>query len=134
MEQTTKSGSWFGPVESEEKAIKVINHISKVFEILGGISILGFFILTNFSFESRVAIAITGITYVILGFLLGKFKKPVIAIILLLLSLAGVLVAILNLFGVLGNTQNRGLPIIWVAMAIASFQAIKATRKYNEEK
>lgn len=133
MEQTTKRSSWFGSVESKEKAIKVIGHVSKVFIILGLIQIFGGFAFANFSFESKIAMGVSGIIYIGLGYLLGKFKKIAIAIILLLLSLAGVILALMNLFGVFGTVQNKGLPIIGIALAIASIQAIKATKKYEEK-
>ena len=134
MEQKTKGNSWFSKVESKEKAIKIIDHISKVFMILGSLQILLGFMLEDFSFESKVAVCITGLVYICLGFLLKKFKNTIIAIILLLLSLTGVIATSMNLFGVFGNTQNRGLPIMGIAIAVASIQAIKATRKYNEKK
>lgn len=134
MEQTTKWNSWFGKIESKEKAAKVIKHISKVFVIIGALQIILGFILQDFQFESRVEMGITGLVYLCLGFLFGKFKKTIIAMILLLLSLTGVIVTSMNLFGIFGNTQNRGLPIMGIAIAIASIQGIKATRKYNEEK
>lgn len=134
MGQTTKGFWGIGPVESKEEAVKIINHISKVFEVLGSISVVGFFVFTDFSFQSRVVNAILGIIYIILGFSLGKLKKPVIAIVILVLSVCNVLIASLNLFGILGNTETRNLPIIGITMIIVSLQAIKATRKYNEEK
>ena len=133
MNPTTKGNSWFGPIESKEKAIKMINHISKVFMILGAIQILGGLTFVGFLYEAKITLGVNGVVYAGLGFLLGKFKKTVIAIILLLLSLTGVIVTSMNLFGILGNTQNRGIPIIGLAFAIASIQAIKATRKYNEK-
>ena len=134
MEHKSKENSLFGKIESKEMAIKIIKHLSEIFVIIGSLQIILSFMINNFPFESKVVIGITGLIYLCLGFLLGKYKKTILAIMLLTLSLTGVIITSMNLFGILGTTQNKGLPIMGIAISIACVKAIKATRKYNEEK
>ena len=134
MEHKSKVNSLFGEIESKEMAIKIIKHLSEIFVVIGSLQIILSFIINNFPFESKVAIGITGLIYLCLGLLLGKYKKTILAIMLLILSLTGVIITSMNLFGILGTNQNKGLPIMGIAIAIACVKAIKATRKYNEKK
>lgn len=123
----------FGKIESKEHATRVINHVSKVFVILGIIQIV-FSTFVDAPLEAKIEISIIGVIYIGLALLLRKFKKPIIAVIFLLFSLASVLIASLNLFGILGNTQKRSIPIIGIAVVIASIQAIKATCYFHHNK
>lgn len=120
-------------IESKEHAKKVIDHVSKVFMILGILQIIGSFTVFNFALETKIIESVIGIVYLILAFLLRKLKSPIIALILLSLSLIEILFALMNLFGLFGNSKNAGIPIMAVAFAIASVQAIQATLRYNQK-
>lgn len=133
---TAKTTSWLAPVESKEKALLIIKHLREIYIVIGAIQIiLSWSLADKLTFESRIAMAIYGGILVTFGFLLGKFKKPLIAYALLSLSFIGVITTSLILFGVIpSGTQNRALPIIGIALVIASVKAVKATLKLNENK
>lgn len=121
---------YFGKIESKEKAIRIINYISKVFIILGVIQIIFDFIFIYFFFESKIVIDIidmaNGPIYIIFGFLLRKFKKMIVVNIFLLYFLIKV---VDNILGI----QNRSIFIMGIIIVvIVSIQAIRAIRKYNE--
>lgn len=134
MENKSKENSLFGEIESKEKAAKIIKHLSEIFIFIGSLQIILAFLIENFQFESKIAIAINGMIYIILAIILEKFKKTIAAITLLILTLTSVIISSMNLFGILGNTQNRGIPIMGIALAISCIKLIKATLKYNERK
>lgn len=132
MNDRQKSSNLLSKPESKEQAVKIINHVGEVLIVLGVITSLGGFLLfTELPFEAKIAMSITGIIYAGLGFLLKKLKKTAIAIILLVLSIADALITSLNFLGLFGQSENTGIPIIGIAVIIASIQAINATRKYN---
>lgn len=128
----TKMKSLFGKIESKEQAVKIINHVSRIFVILGIIQMIGGSIFINFSHENRIAIGITGLIHISFGFLLKKFKSIIIVSILLLFTLSEIMVAILNLFGVFN--QPKAIPIIAVAIAIATIRAMQAIFKIQSVK
>lgn len=111
--------------------IKAINHISKACAIIGLLCIFNSFFL-KYSGGLKIWMCISGLVYISLGLALKKSKNTVIAIILLVLSATGVVFNIINLFGIFSNTHNRSIPIMGIAMIVASIQAIDATYKYSE--
>lgn len=112
-------------ITSKEHATKVIVYVSKVFIVIGIIqSIFSFLILQGFL--DQLLGSISGSIYIIFGLLLWKFKKLIFALLLTFFAFVNALLSILNLFADAG--ENKGLPIIGIALIFAGFQAIKATR------
>ncbi len=137
MEQTAKKRPLIAGFDSKEQATKAINHISKVCIILGIIQMLYGFSNDTFPTEAKIEMSVIAIVLIGLGILLKKFKKPIIAKILLSLSIIWVIFSAIGIFGVLtwgADMKIIGNPILGIAMIVASIQATKAISKYNEEK
>ena len=120
--------------QSKEQAEKIIDHVSTVFMIIGAILLFLSLSSDTFIFQFKVVTSVQGAIYLVLGFLLKKIKKPIIPMMLLVISVGVILINFLNLFGMVGTTQHSAIPFMGVAVAIASVQALNATRKYNELK
>ena len=118
-----KKNNWFGKIETREEALKVIKDSSNGFYFLAVLQIvIGYFLLGASAIVDSVILAI-------LAFLLRKFNSMVVAILLLLLSLAGIVVTGINRFG--GGTGGRNI-ILAVIMIWVSVRAVQATLKLHK--
>ncbi len=118
-----KKNIWFGEIETREEALKVIKDASNGFYFFAGLQIvLGYFIM-------GASAIVDGVIFAVLAFLLRKFNSMVIAIFLLLLSVAGIVITGINRFG--GGTGGRNI-ILAVIMVWVSVRAIQATFKLHK--
>ena len=106
--------------QSKEQAEKIIDHVSTVFMIIGAILLFLSLSSDTFIFQFKVVTSFQGALYLVLGFLLKKIKKPIIPMMLLVISVGVILINFLNLFGMVGTTQHGAIPFMGVAVAIAS--------------
>lgn len=115
--QPPKKNNWFGKIETREEALKVIKDSSIGFYFLALLQIvIGYFLL-------EASAIIDGVIFAILAFLLRKFNSMVIAILLLLLSVAAVVVTGINKFGGGSGGRNMTLAIIMIWVSVRAVQA-----------
>ena len=118
-----KKNVWFGKIETKEEAIKVIKDSSNGFYFLATLQIvIGYFL---FGFPT----IIDGVIFGVLAFLLRQFRSMVVAVLLLLLSVVGVVVTVMNQFG--GGTGGRNI-ILALIMIWASVRVMQATFKLHK--
>lgn len=118
-----KKNSWFGKIETQDEALEVIKGVSIGFYFLAVLQIvIGYFLI---GLES----IIDGVIYAVLAFLLRKFNSRVVAVILLLISIASIVFTGINQFA--GGTGGKNT-ILAVITVWASIRAIQATFKLHK--
>ena len=121
-----KKNTWFGKIETRDEAIKVIKDASNGFYFLAALQIvLGYFIM------GALAI-VDGVIFAVCAFLLRKFNSRVVAVILLLLSVAGLVVTGMNKFGGGSGGQNLFLAVIMIWVSIRAIQATFGLKKFQQ--
>jgi hypothetical protein len=115
MEKARKKqlGFQFWKVENKDEALYLIKQNSYGFLTVGGLLlILGFFIGT--------AAFIDGAVFLILGSLLLFLQSRVVSVLLLLASMAGVVITIMNKMGITHGGSNFFLAILVLYFAVSS--------------
>lgn len=116
----------FGKIKNQENALTVIKDASNTFYFLAAIQIiLGYFIM-------GVEVIIDGVIFAVFAFLLRKFNSRVVAVILLLLSIAGLVITGINKFGSGTGGQNLFLAVIMVWVSVRSIQATFGLKKFQQ--
>ena len=118
-EQTPKKRGLFSKIETREDALKTIKDSSITFYLIGGLQIA-------LSFFLGASAIVDGLLFIIFAFLLQKFNSRIVAVLLLILSGAGLVVTTMNSFG--GGQGGRNV-ILALVVLWASIRAVQATFK-----
>lgn len=121
-----KKDIWFGKIETKEEALKVVKDVSNGFYFLAALQgILGFFII-------GVGGIIDGAVFAVCAFLLRRFNSRAVAVILLLLSIAGLVATGINKFGGGRGGKNLILAIIVVWGSVCAVRATFGLKKFQQ--
>jgi len=131
MEQyitTSKKNSWYGKIETEDEALKVIKDAS-----------YGFFFLAVLQGVIGIVLGmdiwLDAILYLIFAAILLKFKSRIVAVLLLLLTGAALFFTFLNRIGPDPSGKSGGTNIfLALIMFWAAVRAIQATFKLRKIK
>lgn len=116
----------FGKIRRRDDALKVIKDASNGFYFLAAFQlVLGYFIM-------GVEVIIDVVIFAICAFLLRKFNSRVVAVILLLLSVAGLVVTGINKFGGGSGGRNLLLTVIMIWVSIRAIQATFGLKKFQQ--
>ena len=111
---------WFGKIETVEDAQEAVKSSSNVFIFVGALTFINGFLGLAEIFDALL--------FIFLGFILKKYKKLYVAVILFILSLLSLIITILNsIIG--GGDSNIFLAAILV---YAGFRAVKGAWKLKK--
>ncbi len=114
--------NYFGPVQSTEEAEKTLKEMVWVLYGLGALSIgVAYFLMPSMIFD--------GVVWVILGFLLSKFRNKIVAGLIIAFALVSFGSTILAKAGVLEGGQNIFLAAIVLWASYRVWMAVSYLKK-----
>lgn len=107
---------WLGKIETKEQAFKVIKECSNGFYFVAALGVLVSFFLGR-------GYLIDAVVFVILAFLLRKFKSRIVAIIMSLMSSLVIISTIMSALKITKGGTNMLLAVILMWISIRAVQA-----------